>query len=325
MKNLILKFKNLVPQKRASLMSFVSAIWNGVLAIGKTVFALFKGIFFFMSGVINIFFALAKLECYFGLKNYNNKTFGYRNVRVGVCLLLAGFEYSLYMASLIWGHRQVMQYSDFLSINIALIAFIELGIAISGMFTIKDKGHYFRDIKLINLCSAMTALMWAEVALLSFTTGATNMFICGITGAIVGLVIILIAIYIFFAPRISLVDRKYNKYKIIFHQKNKLKMDKDNSISITLSTSKIYGNYCYEGEYKNGIVSGKIFRTKGMWSSLNIYYKIAIIILSEILIFAYGIGALIFFFKNIKVVKRLDQIMLENGYEKIVTSDEDKA
>ncbi|MBQ7351346.1 MAG: hypothetical protein IJW59_00550 [Clostridia bacterium] len=319
MKKAIKNFIALPPQTKSSVSALISAIWNSVLATGKLALSIFKGIFFLVSGVINIFFALAKLECHWGLKNYHNQSFKYRNIKVASFLLVAGIQYSIYMLSLIFWNRTVMQYTDFLSINIALIAFVELGFAIKGMFDIKDKGHYYRDIKLINLCSTFTSLMWAEVALLSFTTGSTNMLYCGISGAVVGLVIICISIYIFFAPKVSLIDRKYNSYK---------KVSKDipdefaKDIKLTLSKSKIFGDYIYTATKKNDIIDGQIIRGRNAWHTLNIYYKIAIILFSEILIFAYGICAIIYFFKNLKLIKKLDSQMLELGYEKISTQNE---
>lgn len=317
MTSLLKKYKNLKPQAKASVSALVSVCTNSLLAVGKIVLSIFRGVFFLVSGVVNTFFALAKLECHFGLKNYNNKDFKYKNIMVATFLLIAGLQYAIYMLSLAFWNRTVMQYTDFLSINIALIAFVELGFAIKGMFSIKGKGHYYRDIKLINLCSAMTALMWAEVALLSFTTGTSNMFVCGLSGAIVGLIIVLISIYIYFAPKVSLIDREHNVYKLSKNKQNLLPLNENNEFNLTISKNKIYGDYVYTATFKDGVLNGNISRTKGCWKSINIYLKILIIILSEILIFAYGIGALVYFFKNINLVKNLDKYMENFGYKKI--------
>lgn len=318
MKKLIKKYKALKPQKKAAISAFISVVLNMLLAVGKFVLSIFKGIFFLVSGVVNIFFGFAKLECHFGLKNHDKESFKYRNIKVATFLIIAGVQYSIYMLTLMFAKRSVMQYSDFLAINIALIAFVELGIAIKGMFSISGKGHYYRDIKLINLCSALTALMWAEIALLSFTTGNENMFVCGLSGAIVGLAIILIAIYIYFAPRISLIDREHNVYISKDQGVVSLNLDKNNTFRLTLYKSKVFGDYIYTAKYKDGVLDGHISKTKNYWHKLNIWWKIFVIILSEILIFAYAFWAIVYFFRNINLIKKMDKTMLELGFEKQV-------
>jgi len=318
MKNLIKNYRQLLPQKKASYSSLISVIFNGIMALGKFVMAIFKGVFFFVSGCINIFFLLCKFECYYGLKNYNNKSFKYGNIKVATYLLLAGVEYTIYMLGLLVGRREVMAYGPVLAIGIATIAFVELGFAICGLFTIKDKGHYYRDIKLINFSSALTALMWAEVALISFASETKDMLVCGITGVIVGTIIIILSIYIYFAPKVSLVDREYNVYKHIKGQKQAIEMDENNNVKIVLYKSKFYGDCVYNARCSDTQVEGKVTREKPTWwKSLNIYWKIMVVILSEILIFAYGIGALVYFFKTIKLIPMLDAQMKEKGYRKV--------
>lgn len=319
MKNWIKKYNQLSPQPKAAISAFISVVWNGILGIGKFILAIFKGVFFFVSGVINIFFGLAKLECSWGLKNHKNESFKYRNIKVATFFLIAGIQYTIYMLTLVFDKRTVMQYTDFLSINIALIAFVELGIAIYGMFKIKGKGHYYRDIKLINLCSALTALMWAELALLSFTTGTENMFICGISGAIVGFGIICIAVYIYFAPRVSLIDQEHNVYKQT-NSKKLLELDKDNNFNLLLFKSKIFGDYVFKANYKENTLDGYIIKTRNYWHKLNIWWKMFIILFSEILIFGYAFWAIVCFFRNIKLIKKLDDKMLELGFEKLKES-----
>lgn len=316
MKNLLQKYRQLKPQPRAAISALISVVCNGVLALGKFVFAIFKGVFFLTSGLINIFFGFAKLECFFGLKKHDDQSFKYRNIKVGSFLLVAGIQYVIYMLTLMLDKRAAMHYTDFLSINIALIAFVELGIAIYGMFKIGGKGHYYRDIKLINLCSALTALMWAEVALLSFTTGVENMFISGLSGVIVGSIIIMVAVYIFFAPKVSLIDREHNVY--VAKNKDDIGLQfNDGACEVVLYNSKVFGDYVYKAKYDGEKLDGHIIKTKNYWHKLNIWWKIFIILFSEILIFAYGFWAIVYFFRNIGIIKRLDKKMLDFGFQKI--------
>ena len=54
----------------------------------------------------------------------------------------------------------------------------------------------------------------------------------------------------------------------------------------------------------------------------NIWIKILVFTLSEILIFPYAVGALVSYFKNGKLVSHLDKKMAEIGYIKIRESEE---
>lgn len=184
------------------------------------------------------------------------------------------------------------------------------------MFKIKGKGHYYRDIKLINLCSALTALMWAELALLSFTRGNETMFISGLSGTLIGFIIICISIYIYFAPKVSLIDREHNVYKQST-DKRTIELGKDNKFELVLFKSKVFGDYVYQANYENNTLDGHIIQTKNYWHKLNIWWKMFIILFSEILIFGYAFWAIVHFFRNINLIKKLDNKMIELGCEKI--------
>ena len=49
----------------------------------------------------------------------------------------------------------------------------------------------------------------------------------------------------------------------------------------------------------------------------NIFIIILVMILSEILIFPYSIGALINYFKHYKLIEKLDELMIENNFIKV--------
>jgi len=200
-----------------------------------------------------------------------------------------------------------------LGIMVATVSFIEMGIAIKGCFNSFGKGHYYRNIKLISFCSALTAIVLTEIALTSFASEVDTRVLNGLFGMSVGVIIILIAIYIFIAPQISIVDREHNVYKI----KKGCKELNENKIEIPLTFSKFYGNYIYKGQVAKGIVDGHIVKGKSPILKWNIYWKITIIVLSEILIFPYAFGALIFHFKNASLIKKLDNHMLELNYQKV--------
>ena len=317
MKKLIIKYKNYSFEEKTLFSAKFSILFNASLAIGKIVLGLFHSIFFLVAGIINVLMMMSKLECYLGVKYHHLKTFKYRNIATGIFLMLAGIQYAIYMGRLIYSNVETMKYGGFLAVSIATVSFIEMGIAIYGCFKAYGKGHYYRNLKLINLSSAMTAIVLTEVALMSFASDTDSRVINGIFGLVVGLLIVLIGIFVIIAPKISIVDRIHNVYKIINN-----KYDLKDEFKITLTNSKIYGSYYYEATIKDNVIDGYIKKTKSPIFKWNIYIKILIIVLSEILIFPYAVGALISHFKNVNLIKKLDENMINLGCEKIIESEE---
>ena len=314
MKKLLSKYRSLSFKEKKLFLTVISVTINLLFAIGKFVLAIYNGIFFFVSGMVNIFVMGAKLQCYLGIKFPEKKSFKYRNNIIGLLLLFAGFEYAVYMTRLAFNKVAPMNYDMFLAIVIAFISFLEMGIAIYGCFKSFGKGHYFRNIKLISFSSALTAIALTEVALMTFASEIDMTVFNGYFGMGIGTIIEIIAIFIFVAPKFSIYDREHNVYK-----ENNFLL-KEEKIEISLTNSKFYGDYIYKGENINGTIDGHIVRGKNPFGKWNIYVKILVVILSEILIFPYAIGAFIFNMRGRKLVKKLDEIMQEKGYVKINNS-----
>ena len=313
MTQLISYYRGLSFQQKTIFTTRFSILINLLLGIGKFILSFFLGIFFLVAAIVNFFIMLTKLECYLGVKYPNKKSFEYRNKCVGIFLLIAGLEYAIYMGRMIFTDVRIMNYDMILGIIIACVAFVELAIAIKGCFNSLGKGHYYRNIKLTSLCSALTAIVLTEVALTSFASEIDLRIINGLVGMIVGVVIVLISLYVFIAPKISVIDKEYNVYKL----KESYKSIIDKQIKIELTKSKFYRNYVYLGNVEGIKVVGNITQTKSPIWSWNIYLLCLVILLSEILIFPYAIGALVFHFKSRNVIVNLDNEMLERGYEKV--------
>ena len=229
---------------------------------------------------------LTKLECYLGVKYPEKKSFNYRNKYIGLFLLWAGIEYAIYMGRMIFTDVNVMEYDMILGIIIACFSFVELAIAIKGCFNSLGKGHYYRNIKLTSLSSALTAIVLTEVALTSFASETDLRVTNGIVGMIVGIIIIWIAIYVFVSPRVSIVDKEHNVYEL---EKNNEPI-RDEEIRIRLTNSKFYRDYVYVGKVNGDIIDGHVVQEKSPIFSYNIYLLILMIVLSEILIFPNCIG-----------------------------------
>ena len=193
-------YKSLSFKEKTVFTAKISILMNLFLGIGKTILSFFFGVFFMVAAIVNYFIMLTKLECYLGIKYPKKKSFEYRNKCIGVFLFIAGLEYAIYMGRMIFTNVRIMDYDMILGIIIACVAFVELGIAIKGCFNSYGKGHYYRNIKLTSLCSALTAIVLTEVALTSFASEVDLKFVNGIVGMIVGIIIILISIYVLIAP-----------------------------------------------------------------------------------------------------------------------------
>lgn len=305
-------YRGLSFKERTIFTTKFSILLNLLLGVGKIILSFFFSIFFLVAGIVNIFIMLTKLECYLGVKYPEKKTFEYRNRCVGIFLLIAGLEYSIYMARMVFTDTSIMSYDMILGIIIACVSFVELAIAIKGCFKSYGKGHYYRNIKLTSLCSALTAIVLTEVALTSFASETDLRVINGIVGMIVGVIIVLISIYVFVSPRISIVDREHNVYKL----KENVEPIKEKEIRIKLTNSKFYRDYVYVAKVDKDIIDGHIIQERIPIWSWNIYVLILVCVLSEILIFPYAFGALVYHFKCGNIIKKLDNKMLEMGYEK---------
>ena len=306
------KFKNMSYEARNIFTVKFSITLNSILAIGKFGLAILNlDVFFFVAGVINILLMLAKVQCYSGIK-LNKANDDSTNILVALFLGLAGMQYTVYMSRLIFNGVPLSDYGPIISVLIAFVAFLELGIAIYGCFKASGKGYYFKSIKLINFSSALTAIVLTEVALMTFAETNTNLeLISGLFGVLVGLIIFLIAIYVLIQPKISILGKERNVYKYI---NGDFKQEK---ISIKLTNSKFYADYYYEGNVNGNVVDGLIIKGKNPIKSLNIWILVFVIILSEILIFPYAVGALINHFKEYKILEKLDNEMKELGFLKV--------
>lgn len=315
MKKIIKKYRLMTFEERTIFTTKFSCLFNIILGIGKIILSFFESIFFLIAGIVNILIMFSKWQCYLGIMKPEKKEADTRNALIGLNLILAGIMYAIYMARLIYTNTKVMDYRQLLGISIAVVSFVELGFAIKGLFNAYRKGRFYTNIKIINLSSAFTALVLTEIAITSFATEADTRIINGIFGVVVGGIIILLGIFILISSKISIIDKEHNEYKKV-NNSNILTIT-DNNIIIPLTNSKVCGNYIYKGQVENNLIIGDITKEKSPIRNWNIFIKILVIILSEILIFVYGIWNLIFYFKSRKIIKKLDNIMEQYGYQKI--------
>lgn len=305
--------KNFTYEKRTEYLALYSVLISGVLAIAKFILAyIFKdsgGGFFAISAIVTIFMLISRVVAYNGIKNKENmeiKTFA-----IFIFLLTTALVYILYMIRLFYFDTMHIDYPKPLGIAITAIAFFELILSIRSLFTVRGRGHFYRDIKMINLCSAILAIVLAQISLLSFSTESTNANIWdAIAGIVAGGIIIIISIFILISPKISIVDRGKRDYK---RPENPKYIPEE----IVLFKGIIYGRCYYKYEIVDDVIVGQIIREKSPFNSLRWYFKLIIIIFSVVIIFPYLIGAIINYFIVGYTPIMLDQYMEKKGYELI--------
>ena len=285
---------------------------NLLIGLGKWILAIFSGVVFFISGVVNILMGLAKLVCYIGLMN-SDIDFKKRNLIVSILVFASGLEYFVYMLNVYLGNFNLSSYETSIALIIALVSFIEIGVAISGLIRLKGRGHSFRNIKLINFVLALEALVLTETAILSFTNSDTFEVSSSLFGFIVGIFVMVLSIFMVFSPYITIANQEKNDFILVNKDKNNLEEEGE----LTLSKSFIYGDYVYKYKFINEEVSGEITKKSGFWRKTHILIKILLIILSEILIFVWLIGRFIYFLRCSTLIKKLNKIMEENGFKKV--------
>ena len=317
MKNLIRKYREMPFEQKTILKTIIGLCFSAVLACGKLVIGLFTDYNLISIAVYTFSILLAKSECILGVKT-NKRTFKQRNIFTAVFLFISSVFYIGFMCRMFFIERHIKSQSMVYVLLLAFISFVELGFAIAGLIRTKNKGHYYRNIKIINFCVALIAILTTQMSILNMysESGLVNIE-NAYSGIGVGIFIALCAIFILSAPKISVIDREHNVFKLENKTKNKL-IDLNNAtVEILLSWSTVYGSYVYRATVKDGITDGHIERNKSLWRRMHLFWKIICCILSEILLFVWLLGRLLLFFRTINLPKRLERKMNNNGFVKI--------
>lgn len=324
LKKYIKKYYNKTFEERIEFSSIFSFFINLATALGKIIIGLISASFFFLvSAGINVCLGFAKKECYVGIKkNVEGKKFNKVNLKVALLVMLAGLMYILYMGRLVVFDLEKTEYDMIIAICIATVSFVELTFAIIGIIKVKYSGHFYRNIKIINLSSACNAIVSTQIALLAFTDSVNSNFYNGLFGIIVGIFTIILGIFILILPKISMIDKIHNEYKYNdsrdttiekiknYKGKYKITIENDNQLTIIFSNSKVYGKYYFDAKIDNDGIVGDLKYKNSFFKNLHIVWKIIIIFLSEILIFIWLIGKLINFIINTNLPKKLTKLMI---------------
>lgn len=313
-------FSKINYEKRIKVFSLISLVANLFICIAKFIGSfIFHNYFLAVAGLFNVFIILSKGECLLGLTS-DRMSFKLRNLFIFIFVLTAGIIYTFYSSRLlIYENYLTYDFTFGLALLIALVSFIELGVAIYGLIRVKRYGHFYRDIKIINFITALTALVLTEAAITQFANISVHNIKLnnGVFGMIVGITTIVLAVYIFFAPTISIIDREHNRYIIVDPEKAKVYFNETNILELPLSFSTIFKRYTFEAYLKENIVDGHIVLTKSFFEKSKISIKIIIIVFSPIICIPYFVLRLIYFFRTINIPKKLDKLMEDHGFSKI--------
>ena len=316
MNNLIVDFRKLPYEQKVIIITTLGICFSTLLTCGKFIIGLFSNYNLCIIAIYTLALILGKIQCVLGAKA-KSESFSSRNLVISIFLFISSAVYIAFMVKGLFTERKRTDYGIAYVCIIALIAFLELGFSIAGIIRTKNKGHYYRDIKIINFCIALTAILTTQVTILDFTA-TTNVDVYNSAAGIgIGAVIALCAVYILVAPRISLVDREHNAFALKDNSKNHLVSMGETSFETDLCKSIVYGTYRFRAAVSGDCVEGDIVLGDGIWKNMHLFWKILCCILSEILLPVWLIGRFIFFLRSANLPKKLETEMVKNGFQKI--------
>lgn len=294
---------------------YLSLIINFLVALFNIITGLFFNYSILIIGIYSLLISFSKLVSLYSIsKNKANDT--RFNLFTAILIFISSLIYIIYMSLLLNDLNIKTKYTLVYSIFLALIAFTQLTITIRSFFKINIDTLARRNLLLIYFICALTSLLTTQIALLSINTSSsieTN-FYNGISGISIGIFTLIISLFIVFSKKYSLIVNNNFAFKEIDSSKNK-KLDLTNQEnSLVLIKSKIYGTYIYSYSYQDDSINGNIIKIKPSIKNINIFIKIILIILSEILIFIYLIGYLIFLILLIFIKDKLIKTMENNGF-----------
>lgn len=245
MRNLFRRYKELSFEQKTLWKTIIGLCFSSVLACGKFVIGLFTDYNMISIAVYTFGILIAKLECVLGIKT-NKRTFKQRNMLIAVFLFIASVFYIVFMVRMFFIERKLKDNGMIYVLLLAFISFVELGFAVAGLLRIKNKGHYYRNIKIINFCVALIAILTTQMSILNMQSETNTVNIANAYSGIgVGCFIAFCGVYILFAPQISIIGREQNVFELFEKDKNKLiNMEKD-TVELSLCHSTVYGSYIY--------------------------------------------------------------------------------
>lgn len=309
------KKKDTFFKKYIKQLPYLSLIINFLVALFNIITGLFLNYSILIIGIYSLLISFSKLVSLYSIsKNKANDT--RFNLLTAILIFISSLIYIIYMSLLLNDLNIKTKYTLVYSIFLALISFTQLTITIRSFFKINIDTLARRNLLLIYFICALTSLLTTQIALLSINTSPsidTN-FYNGISGISIGIFTLIISLFIIFSKKYSLIVNNNFAFKEVDSSKDKKLELTNKENSLVLIKSKIYGTYIYSYSYQDDSINGNIIKIKPSIKNINIFIKIILIILSEILIFIYLIGYLIFLILLIFIKDKLIKIMEDSGF-----------
>lgn len=188
---------------------------NLVWGILKFVFACAtRSLLIGLSALSTFLNGISRAFCFLGLRGKADLTASRKvNGVVAISLMLSGMFYAAYFLYVLLS-AYTFRYSLIVAILIAFFSFVDLGVALRGLHKSKGQSLLLKDIKIISLMGALTALVLTSVALLS-CAGADihNLhYVNGGFGMGVGFVIFAVGVFMLFSPRVYAALDLHRRY-----------------------------------------------------------------------------------------------------------------
>lgn len=315
MKELLKKYISLSFEQRLITNTVIGLCFSAALALGKFILGLVTDYTLCAVAAYTLALLLAKAECVIAYRS--DGKLGYKKTALIAALaLISGVIYTAYMGSALFVERTKSPMTLTKVTLLAFISFVEFGFAVAGILRTNGRDNFCRFIKIINLCVALMSILTTQINLLNFThtevASAQNAY----SGMGVGVFTMLCALYILLYPKLGIYGKEHGVFTQLEGDFPALPAP-DDSVNICLVRSALYGSYIFKAAVGDKTLEGDIIRQKSLLVRMHIALKILCIILSEILIFVWLTGRIIFMLRCICLPQRLDKRLADYGYVRI--------
>jgi hypothetical protein len=283
-----------------------------IFGISKILFSYYYGKFFFACGIVSLILGIAKIFTIQSIR-HKVKIKSFNNVLISVLVLISGI---VMVSIVLYDFLKPEDYSKFplyLSFIVTIISSIEFLLTIIGLFKVSFKGHYYRNIKMINLCQAFSSLLLTTRVLVITSKNEILLKISDLNGLATGILIIIIAILMFVAIFTSIYDKLHHEYEYLG---NDTVLE---HYSIKLHDNYLFGDFTYEA-YKcdKNVIDGNIIKHRPRFYNSNLVYRVFCVLIFPLIIVPYLIILIFELNYSNRIVKKLNKIMNNLDFKEIV-------
>ncbi|MDE7394724.1 MAG: hypothetical protein K2M95_01225 [Clostridiales bacterium] len=188
---------------------------NLVWGILKFVFACAtRSLLIGLSALFTALGGISRAFCFLGLRAKADRAVSRKvNAVVAISLMLSGMFYAAYFLYVLLSAYS-FHYTLLVAILIAFFSFVDVGVALRGLHKSRGQSLLLKDIKIISLMGALTALVLTSAALLSCVGAEIHNlhYVNGGFGMGVGFVIFAVGVFMLFSPRVYAALDLHRRY-----------------------------------------------------------------------------------------------------------------